>query len=81
MKVILKRNREYSVLRRHPWIFSGALAAVEGDPEVGENVAVIDSEGELLGAGAYSPHSQIRVRMWSFDPDAGNGSSVPSSPP
>ncbi len=70
MKVTLKRNREYSVMRRHPWIFSGAIAAVEGDPEVGESVAVFDSEGKQIGAGAYSPHSQIRVRMWSFDPDA-----------
>jgi len=67
MKVILKKSREFSVLRRHPWIFSGAVDKVEGTPESGSTVMVVDSEGRELGVGAYSPHSQIRVRMWNFD--------------
>ena len=64
----LKPNREKSVKRKHPWIFSGAIQAVEGNPGIGETVKVISSEGEDLGYGAYSPHSSIRVRMWNFDP-------------
>ncbi|MFO7936943.1 MAG: class I SAM-dependent methyltransferase [Kiritimatiellia bacterium] len=67
MKITLKKNREFSVLRRHPWIFSGAVASVEGDPQPGESVEVVASDGTVLGIGAYSPFSQIRVRMWSFD--------------
>lgn len=66
--VILKPGREKSLLRRHPWLFSGALARVDGDPPLGETVDVLDSKGVLLGRGAYSPHSQICVRLWTFDP-------------
>lgn len=68
MKVILKKNREFSVVRRHPWVFSGAVASVDGNPQPGGSVDVIASDGTALGVGAYSPDSQIRVRMWSFDP-------------
>ena len=64
----LKPNREKSVKRKHPWIFSGAIQAVNGNPGIGETVKVISTEGEDLGYGAYSPHSSIRVRMWNFDP-------------
>lgn len=48
-------------------MFSGAIARVDGAPEIGETVAIVSNEGEPLGVGAYSPHSQIRVRMWCFD--------------
>ncbi|MBC8507068.1 MAG: class I SAM-dependent methyltransferase [Anaerolineales bacterium] len=67
--IILKSGREKALLRRHPWIFSGAIAKVEGDPGIGETVAVLDSSGEFLARGAFSPESQIRVRVWTFDPD------------
>jgi 23S rRNA (cytosine1962-C5)-methyltransferase len=65
-KVVLGRKREFSVLRRHPWIYSGAIA--EGEAGRGETVEVVSAGGERLGFGAYSPDSQIRVRMLSFDP-------------
>ena len=65
-KVVLKNRREFSVLRRHPWIFSGALA--DGSAGRGETVEVVSAAGETLGYGAYSPDSQIRVRMFTFDP-------------
>jgi len=72
--VILKPGREKSVLRRHPWIFSGAVARLEGEPQTGETVEVLSSVGEWLAYAAYSPHSQIRARAWTFDqaetPDA-----------
>jgi len=69
MKAItLKRGREKSLLRRHPWIFSGAIARVEGHPRPGETVDILAAEGALLARGAYSPESQITVRVWTFDP-------------
>lgn len=69
--VRLVKGREKSVLRRHPWIFSGAVDAARSDAaESGEVVAVESSGGALLGWGAFSPASQIRVRMLSFDPQA-----------
>jgi len=65
--ITLHSKRDFSVSRRHPWIFSGAVAQVDGAPASGESVRVLSSEGAVLGTGAYSPASQIRVRMWTFD--------------
>lgn len=69
-EVVLNPERDFSVLRRHPWIFSGAVAAVNGEPGPGETVRVVSAAGDVLGEGAYSPASQIRVRMWTFKADA-----------
>lgn len=66
--IILKRTREKSLMRRHPWIFSGAIASVEGKPKSGETVDVLAAEGAVLARGSYSPESQITVRVWTFDP-------------
>jgi 23S rRNA (cytosine1962-C5)-methyltransferase len=66
-KVWLKAGREKSLRRRHPWVFSGAIDRVEGEPAAGATVDLVASSGELLGRGAYSPASQIRTRVWSFD--------------
>lgn len=60
-------------MRRHPWIFSGSIASVRDGGkgiQVGETVEVLDSRGSFLAWGAYSPRSQIRVRIWSWDPEA-----------
>ena len=65
-KLTLKPGREHSLARRHPWIFSGAVAAVDGDAAPGDAVDVVSSKGEKLGVGAYSPDSQIRARILSF---------------
>lgn len=65
----LKLGREASLKRKHPWIFSGAIARVEGDPGSGETVEVISSDGKWLARAAYSPKSQIMARVWSFDED------------
>jgi 23S rRNA (cytosine1962-C5)-methyltransferase len=67
--VILKPGREKSLLRRHPWVFSGAVAAVNGEPQPGDTVEITASDGTVLARGAYSPHSQIMVRVWSFNQD------------
>jgi len=66
--IILNKGREQSLLRRHPWVFSGAIARVAGDPLPGETVDVCSQDGSFLARGAWSPHSQIRVRVWTFDP-------------
>jgi 23S rRNA (cytosine1962-C5)-methyltransferase len=66
--LILKPDRQKSLLRRHPWLFSGAVARVEGQVGMGETVAVRAANGDFLAWGAYSPQSQIAVRFWSFDP-------------
>jgi 23S rRNA (cytosine1962-C5)-methyltransferase len=65
--ITLKPGREKALLRRHPWIFSGAIAEVRGDPASGETLDVVDAKGNFVARGAYSPESQIRVRVWSFD--------------
>lgn len=68
-EVILKPGREKSIFRRHPWLFSGAIDRVNGEPGYGETVLVLDSRGNPLAQGAYSPQSNIRVRIWSWDID------------
>ena len=65
-RLILHKDRHRSLLRGHPWIFSGAVAQVTGDPAAGETVDVISAGGEWLARAAYCPHSQIRARVWTF---------------
>jgi 23S rRNA (cytosine1962-C5)-methyltransferase len=64
-KVILKSGREKSVLNRHPWVFSGAVAQIPECP-AGEIVQVVSHKGETLGSGYLNPRSSIVVRMLSF---------------
>src|SRR6185503_9233853 len=63
----LKAGRDKSLKRRHPWIFSGAVDGVDGEPASGETVLVKSAEGQPLAVAAYSPQSQIRARVWSFE--------------
>jgi 23S rRNA (cytosine1962-C5)-methyltransferase len=63
----LKAGRDKSLKRRHPWVFSGAVEKVDGEPAVGESVLVKSAEGQPLAVAAYSPQSQIRARVWTFD--------------
>jgi 23S rRNA (cytosine1962-C5)-methyltransferase len=63
----LKPERERSLLRRHPWIFSGAIGRLVGTPGSGDTVEVRSSDGRFLAWAAYSPESQIRARVWSFE--------------
>lgn len=55
--------------RLHPWVFSGAVARVDGTPDRGATVTVRGHDGTFLGRGAYSPDSKIRVRVWTFRGD------------
>lgn len=61
-------GREKSLKRRHQWVFSGAIAHVQGDPAPGDTVLVTGSRGEKLALAAWSPQSQLSCRVWSFDP-------------
>jgi 23S rRNA (cytosine1962-C5)-methyltransferase len=69
VKVTLKPGREESLLRRHPWIFSGAVSEVSCNPEAGETVAVFSARGDFLARAAYSPESKILARVWSWKED------------
>ncbi len=60
-------------LARHPWIFSGAIARVSGDPEPGAEVDVLDADGAFLGRGLFNPHSQIRVRLYTSEEEPLDG--------
>jgi 23S rRNA (cytosine1962-C5)-methyltransferase len=62
----LKPGREKSLLRRHPWIFSGAVLRADEGLESGATVDVLSAAGEFLARAFYSPHSQIRARVWTF---------------
>jgi len=63
----LKPGRERSLLRLHPWVFSGAVDEVSGSPQSGSTVQVRAADGGFLAWAAYNPSSQIRARVWSFD--------------
>ncbi len=65
--VTLKAERDKSLRRFHPWIFSNAIAKVSGKPKPGQTVEVVDAQGNWLARASYSPDSQIRARVWSFE--------------
>ncbi len=67
-KIILKPRREESILRYHPWVFSGAIAQIVGHPAEGDLVSIQAADGRLLACGHYQIGS-IAVRILSFDED------------
>ncbi|MBI4753855.1 MAG: class I SAM-dependent methyltransferase [Betaproteobacteria bacterium] len=68
-QLVLEPGRERSVMHRHPWLFAGSVARLSGRARPGDTVQVVSDRGQPLGRAAWSPHSQIRARMWSFDAD------------
>ena len=66
VEIKLKKGKEESLLRRHPWVFSGAIASASGDVEEGDAVEVVAADGTFLGRGISSVGS-IAVRILSFD--------------
>ncbi len=67
-RIFLKRGREESLGRKHPWVFSGAIARMDGKPAEGDIVDVYSSEGEFLARGHYQIGS-ITVRVLTFSPE------------
>lgn len=65
--IVLQDSREKSLKRLHPWIFSKAIKQVKGNPASGDTVEIVSSNGQWLARAAYSPESQIRARVWTFD--------------
>jgi 23S rRNA (cytosine1962-C5)-methyltransferase len=67
--VTLKKSADSFIKRKHPWIFSGAIEKVDGNPSNGHTVKIFASDKKVVGQGSFSPSSQIRIRVWSFDPE------------
>ncbi|CCN84076.1 Ribosomal RNA large subunit methyltransferase [Vibrio nigripulchritudo SFn27] len=63
----LAKGRDKSLRRKHPWIFSRGIEKVTGEPGLGETVDVFSHNGQWLAKAAFSPKSQIRARVWTFD--------------
>ncbi|MFP4489730.1 MAG: class I SAM-dependent rRNA methyltransferase [Bacteroidales bacterium] len=65
IRIILKSGKDQSVMRRHPWIFSGAIKKIHGEPEEGDIVDVFDNKDRFLARGHYQPGT-IAVRILTF---------------
>ncbi len=65
--LILKQGREKSLLRRHPWIFSGAIHHADENIASGSTVDLLSFNKQFLARASYSPQSQIRARAWTFE--------------
>lgn len=75
-KVILNPKKQIPVLQGHPWIFPKAIASIKGRVQTGEFVDIFDSEGVLLGVGAYNEHSLYRVRVLSLGNDGADDKTI-----
>jgi len=65
-RIVLKSGKEHSILRRHPWVFSGAIDRVEGEIHNGDAVEVTDQKGRFLAYG-HAAEGSIAVRIFSFE--------------
>lgn len=68
-KIILKAGKEKSLLRRHPWVYSGAIDRVAGYPGNGDTVPIYTSQGAFLAHAAYHSQAPIAARVWSWQQD------------
>ncbi len=66
-KVVLKPRRAQPFFARHPWVFSGAIARIEGEPTAGAEVALMTEHGEFVARGLFNPISNIQVRLYGWD--------------
>ena len=65
IKIVLKSGKEQSLMRFHPWVFSGAIKKMYGNPLEGDIVDIYDNKDTFLAMGHYAP-SSIAVRILSF---------------
>src|SRR4051794_4930118 len=68
-RVVLHPKRAPPFFGRHPWVFAGAVAAVEGEPADGAEVDLVTHTGQFVARGLYNGQSKIRVRLYSWRPD------------
>ncbi|WP_345950144.1 class I SAM-dependent rRNA methyltransferase [Mucilaginibacter sp. PAMB04274] len=66
-EVILKKGKEKAVLQRHPWVFSGAIERVKGEPANGDVVKLIDAQGRFMAYGFYNDQSRVALRLLEWD--------------
>lgn len=76
MKLILAKKRERSLLRRHPWVFSGAVQAAEGAPQPGDTVDIVSSAGSFLARASLAAGPHIRARVWTFADEPVDGAFI-----
>jgi 23S rRNA (cytosine1962-C5)-methyltransferase len=65
--VLLKKGKEKAVLQRHPWVFSGAIEKVKGNPSNGEIVRLVNAHGAFMAYGFYNNQSRVAVRLLEWD--------------
>src|SRR5438105_7768073 len=68
-RVLLQLRRARPFFGRHPWVFAGAIAAVEGEPADGDVVDLFSHEGQFIARGLFNSRSKIRVRLYSWSPE------------
>ena len=73
MRIILKKGREVPVLRGHPWVFSGAIEVIDGNADAAGIADVFDWENHWIARGLFSPKSQIRVRVLTWQKEEIDG--------
>ena len=66
IKIFLKSGREKSLLRRHPWVFSGAVARIDGKASAGDTAQVVANDGRFLAIAAVNPDANISARVWDW---------------
>jgi len=66
-EVILKKGKEKAVLQRHPWVFSGAIEKVKGNPANGDIVMLINAKGDFMAYGFYNNQSRVALRLLEWD--------------
>ena len=69
LKLFLKPGREKSLLRRHPWVFSGAVGRIDGKAAAGDTAKIVASDGRFLALAAVNPDANIVARVWDWNED------------
>ena len=70
MHVVLKKGKEKAVLQKHPWVFSGAIDHIKGNPANGDVIRLLDSKKEFLAYGFFNSQSRVAVRLLEWDENA-----------
>ena len=76
-RVVLQPRRARPFYGHHPWVYAGAVAAVEGEPADGDVVDLFSHAGDFVARGLYNGKSKIRVRLYTWQPDTPPAQQVP----